>query len=155
MAAYRCPLCGINYPTTQLFSSKCPIHDVPTNFIREEQPDEDWEPRAKSIRLRLKREEELGRPIPRIQGVEVIEDDGRLYIPQRDLIKAGLHYASNGPSFRMFELDGWIYELQGWHESARRWWIEKVAPAKDPEPEPAPAPKPEERRPLFNHPGVQ
>lgn len=127
MAARRCTLCGISYPTLPQFSV-CPIHDEPTDFISNVDPDEDWK---SSMERRVKQAEKdaaLKRVIPLVPGVKVIEDKGLLWVDQTEMQLAGARLSrmvSN--TFHLFELeDGWVYETQGWDEPRRRWWVERV-----------------------------
>lgn len=59
----------------------------------------------------------------------LIEDAGLLFVNQADLIRAGMLRSHLGQSFHLFELDGAVYETQGWDEPRRRWWVERVSDA--------------------------
>ncbi len=124
MSSLRCTLCGINYPLRQEFVV-CPIHEEETTKVKDDH-DPDWDTKAKALYTRLV--SDSLRPFPRVEGVEVVEEDGRLYVRQADLVAAKLNINVIGPSFRLFEIDDWVYETQGWHEGGRRWWVERVGP---------------------------
>ena len=126
MSALRCSLCGISYPYRKDFKV-CPIHHVETDYFNNVEPDPDWDDKAK--RLYLKLVEDDRRPYPKVEGVSLVEEDGRLFVNHSDLVRAGFRPPVGGDSFKLFELDGRVYELQGWHESGRRWWVEDVAEA--------------------------
>lgn len=126
MAARRCSLCDINYPAIAQFET-CPVHDEPTELHTSLTPTTGWQDRMKALKSKV---EEAARPIPRAAGVTAICDGGLLWVTQEALYRAGVRISSVGPSFRLFELDdGWVYETQGWDESHRRWWVERVATA--------------------------
>ena len=126
MSSLRCSMCGINYPVQGAFNN-CPVHGIDTDLMQAD-PDPDWTARAERLMASLKRAEEGGDAIPRVEDVPLHTEHGRLWVSDWDLVRAGVRFAKN-QSFRLFELDGMIYETQGWHESGRRWWVELVAPA--------------------------
>jgi hypothetical protein len=133
MAAYRCTLCGVNYPSVNQFYV-CPIHDEKTQILKDTEPDEDWK---HSFELRQKwaeTEEGLRQLVPRVNGVSATEVDGQLWVENIDLQHAGLRLSRMMPDqFYLFELDdGWIYETQGFDDPRRRWWVERVIEAERP-----------------------
>ena len=128
MPSFRCSLCGINYPYHNDFR-KCQIHDEDTELLREVEPDENWQERAKALYLRLL--DAKYRPFPKVEGVEIHEEHGMLWVAHSDLLRAGFRPSVlaggkvNGyPA--LFEIGGKVYEIQGWDERTRRWWIEYV-----------------------------
>src|SRR5690348_5243480 len=119
-------MCGISYPAHSEFRN-CPIHDVETDYIQDD-VDDDWREKAQNLYLQTKQNER--RPYPKVDNVKIVEENGRLFVDHGDLFRAGFRPSVlAGGRFAMFELDGVIYELQGWHESGRRWWIEAVGHA--------------------------
>jgi hypothetical protein len=111
----------------------CPIHGEPTEFFGGNEPDEDWRPNLERLERLMKQVEEetaLHAPLPRVEGVSVIEDNGRLFVSQTALQRAGLRLSRMMPDqFYLFALDdGFVYETQGWDNPRRRWWVERVAP---------------------------
>lgn len=138
MPTRRCSSCGINYPVIEQFRI-CPIHEEPTSLMQDE-PDEHWKVRFERMVEVVNAQEAIARPIPLVKGVQVIEVLGfepfneKLYfVDQTDLVKAGVIFSRMQPAEKqwyLFELeDGWIYETQGFDESRRRWWVERVARA--------------------------
>lgn len=71
-------------------------------------------------------------PIVVIEGVIDVQKDegGRFWVKQMDLTNKGV-YSSHLGSFRVLELNGVLFEIQGWHEGQRRWWIERVIPVEE------------------------
>lgn len=127
MAARRCSACGIRYPSLEQFRV-CPIHNEQTEFISEE-PDADWRPSFERLLKKQEREAAVNADIPRVEGVPVVEENGRMFVSQMALQNAGLRLSRMMPDqFYLFELDdGWVYETQGWDNPRRRWWVERVA----------------------------
>lgn len=105
--------------------------------MQNDEPDEQWKARFERMVQVVTAQEAITRPIPFITGVQVIEylgPSGKLFfVDQTDLVKAGAIFSRMqlGPDqWYLFELeDGWIYETQGFDESRRRWWVERVARA--------------------------
>lgn len=133
LAARRCTMCGINFPVVLQFAV-CPIHDEPTTLRENTDPDEHWKERFDYL---LKKAEADGllaaRVFPLARGVSVIEEDGRLFVDQSELHRAGTRLSRMQPDqFHLFELeDGWVYETQGWDEPRRRWWVDRVVEVSD------------------------
>lgn len=125
----RCTLCGIDYPPVRDFLV-CPIHQEETTPNPGHEPDADWRERAQRLYQQLKGlEKQEYRPYPAVQDVRVHDESGVLFVYQTDLIHAGLRIPVSAPSFQLFELDGAVYETQGWDNPRRRWWIDLVAEA--------------------------
>lgn len=105
----------------------CPIHDEPTEVRQGVEPDENWQARLASLKKLF---EESHRPFPVVHDVAAVEERGQFFVAQSDLHRAGTRLSSIGEGFYLFELDdGWVYETQGWDESRRRWWVERVVEA--------------------------
>lgn len=136
MATRRCTSCGINYPVIEQFRM-CPIHEEATSLLNNDDPDEHWKARFESMVRVVNQMDEVTRPIPFARGVQAIEvlgPNGKLYfVDQSDLVKINVIFSRMQPAEKqwyLFELeDGWIYETQGFDESRRRWWVERVARA--------------------------
>lgn len=137
MSARRCSLCGISFPNLQTFIV-CPIHEENTQLAHNVEPDEDWQAQFERRKKQADRDSEVNdRIFPFVRGVPVIEEDGRYFVDQTALQLAGVRLSRMQPDqFYLFELeDGWIYETQGWDDSNRRWWVERVVEAVEDEPE--------------------
>lgn len=140
MATRRCTSCGINYPVIEQFRI-CPIHEEATSLLSNDEPDEHWKARFESMVRVVNQMDEVTRTIPLARGVQVVIEAFGLpdqlqtmyFVDQTDLVKAGLMLSRMQPAEKqwyLFELeDGWIYETQGFDESRRRWWVERVARA--------------------------
>lgn len=136
LATRRCTSCGINYPVIEQFRI-CPIHEEATSLLNNDEPDEHWKARFESMVRVVNQMDEVTRTIPLARGVQTIERHTPLgtfyFVDQTDLVKAGLMLSRMQPAEKqwyLFELeDGWIYETQGFDESRRRWWVERVARA--------------------------
>ena len=63
--------------------------------------------------------------------IMVYKEGGRLWVNQVDLSRRGV-VLSHLKSFDLLEMNGVVYELQGWHFSKRRWWIDRVVPVAAP-----------------------
>jgi len=129
--ARRCSLCGINYPNIPQFY-KCPIHDEATQWFANVEPDKDWQGNHERLDKQIKfSTENHDRAFPIVRGVVAVEEDGRYFVDQTEMQRAGVRLSRMQPDqFYLFELeDGWVYETQGWAESRRMWWVERVAVA--------------------------
>lgn len=134
MAASRCRLCGISYPAITQFET-CPIHEERTTYLNTAEPDEDWQRSYERVAKLAQQSAEISdRPYPFARGVTAVEEDGLLFVDQSEMQRAGVRLSRMQPDQAyLFELeDGWVYETQGWHESRRRWWVERVAEADAP-----------------------
>lgn len=129
VGSLRCTLCGIAYPPLRDFLT-CPIHEEATEPDPGHDADPDWREKAQRLWRQLKAAAlEPERPYPRVENVPVLDEGGQLFVKQTDLIRAGLRIPVHSPSFQLFELDGYVYEIEGWDEPRRRWWVERVAPS--------------------------
>lgn len=128
LAARRCSTCGISYPVIQQFE-KCPIHETGTHYQASTEPDEDWQAQYERLAKQAARDAEVAGVYPLVRGVSVVEEDGRYFIDNATLHRAGVRFSRMQPDqFYLFELeDGWIYETQGFDDPRRRWWVERVA----------------------------
>jgi hypothetical protein len=132
MSARRCSLCGINFPTITQFIT-CPLHEEPNSLHSDIEPDEDWKVNFERLVKYTKGTQDIRKSIPLVHDAAVTTVDGRLHVAQGDLQRGGLRLWT-GPSgddfdaqFHLFELDdGWVYETQGYDESRRQWWVERV-----------------------------
>lgn len=111
----------------------CPIHDEPTEYYGSHEPDEDWRAHLDRMQKQQEREAAIKAALPHVNGVPVIEDNGRLFVSQEALQRAGLRLSRMMPDqFYLLQLDdGWVYETQGWDNPRRRWWVERVSPANE------------------------
>lgn len=127
MAARRCTLCGISYPTMPQFST-CPVHEEPTDYLSNVDPDPDWQASMERLAKQATKDAALKRVVPLVPDVKVVEDGGLLWVDQTEMHRAGARLSHMVPDqFHLFELeDGWVYETQGWDEPRRRWWVERV-----------------------------
>jgi hypothetical protein len=133
VASRRCSLCGISYPSIPQFD-ECPIHGVPTERRANDDPDPNWKENFERLKKLVDREQDIvARPIPLVRGVEIVEENGHLFVPQQELWNAGLRLSRLQPDqFYLFEMeDGWIYETQGFDDPRRRWWVERVVEVQD------------------------
>lgn len=75
MAARRCSLCGISYPPEQKFA-RCPVHDEPTAWFNNTEPDEHWEWAATALIVRQENasREVDGVPILPLEPEPLIDD---------------------------------------------------------------------------------
>jgi hypothetical protein len=131
VAAQRCALCGISYPTMSSFQT-CPIHGDETQYLQNADPSPDWKKQMERLVAQMERANELGQRVPLARGVETFYDPvtgpNVLFVDQGELGRAGVRLSRMQPDqFHLFQLeDGWIYETQGWDDSHRRWWVERV-----------------------------
>src|SRR5690242_17311313 len=104
-------MCGINYPVHPDLRV-CQIHGIPTDAFSDQEPDQDWREKAQKLAAELRAQDE-DRPFPRVTDVPITEEDGRLWVTQSDLVRAGFRPSVlAGGRFALFELDGKVYELQ-------------------------------------------
>jgi len=111
----------------------CPIHGEPTEFFGGNEPDEDWRPNFERLMKQQERDAAIKAALPHVAGVSVVEDNGRLFVSQTALQRAGLRLSRMMPDqFYLFALDdGFVYETQGWDNPRRRWWVERVTNEKE------------------------
>lgn len=122
MPAYRCSLCGINYPTVGQFSS-CPVCEEKTSWFSDLNPHADWKERTEAVHDRSQDEVlgifDLG------DAAIVVVDQGELFLPAQAAYRAGLRSAFKaGMLFSLLVMGNRLtYEVQGWDEARRRWWV--------------------------------
>ena len=121
MPARTCAECKLSFPVSYL---QCPICHGPSKYDVAQKEDSDWKARVDSVAESFTSEA----LIRVVKGVIPIDKDdaGRLWVSQLELTRQGLAY-SYLHSFDLVEIDGALFELQGYHPSKRRWWIEKMA----------------------------
>ena len=95
-----------------------------------EGPDADWQ---EQIERRLKQLAALEDDAvllgpPEIGDIDIYEEHGLLWVSNFDFWPR-LGYRP--PSFFRFTVNGQEYEIQGWHESKRRWWVEATSSGDD------------------------
>lgn len=130
MAARRCSLCGISYPTDQKFV-KCPVHGEATSWFMNVEPDEDWEWKATALLVRVGKAEAA-----EIAGITILALEpqplnraGLYTLDAHAVIRAGAQLAVDGvfetptdPATKDAPCDC-LWEVVGYHDATRQWII--------------------------------
>jgi hypothetical protein len=126
VAARRCSVDGISFPDSTAYTT-CPVCSQGTSYISNDSPDEDWREKVAALLERLRQAAALQEPTPHLtRPVPFIEEHGRTFVRQTDLINAGLRKALDQSLWLFWDSDCRLWEAQGYDEPRRRWWIEPV-----------------------------
>lgn len=128
MAARRCSLCGISYPTHMF---KCPVHQTDADYINNAEVDDLWEWKAEAIRLHISINEGKANPIPVLTGIELREDEGRTWLSSHDLIRAGIQHRLQADDVLEINPEtvptdhpcDALWEVQAYSDGRRAYWI--------------------------------
>jgi hypothetical protein len=128
MAARRCSIDGISFPSEYALHETCPVCGERTSYISNDQPDPDWQEKVAHLLERRMQAEALQEPIPRLtKPVQFIEEHGQVFVAQSELINAGLRKGIDQSLWVFTDHEGRLWEAQGWDEPRRRWWVEELA----------------------------
>ena len=127
MAARRCSIDGISFPN-DFRHEHCPVCSERTSYISNDEPDPDWREKVVNLLERRKQAEALTEDIPRLtRAVNILEENGRFFVAQSDLINAGLRKGIDQSLWVFIDQEDRLWEAQGWDEPRRRWWVEELA----------------------------
>lgn len=125
-------MCGVNMPVrvAQQYRGVCPACGEELAGNPNEGPDPDWKEQLERKKEQMAAFEEDAVLIgpPELGHLDIYEEHGLLWVSNFDFWPR-LGYRP-GTFFR-FKVNGQEYEIQGWHESGRRWWVEGVTDAVD------------------------
>ena len=125
MFSRLCAECDLRYPASQL---KCLVCEGSTK-LQGGMPPSDWKQQVEAVLNPPDPEPVLITEVPGV--IMVFEEAGLLWVQQIDLTTRGV-MLSHLSTFTLLEINGVVYELQGWHESKRRWWIQRAVPIEAP-----------------------
>jgi hypothetical protein len=115
VAARRCSVDGISFPDSTAYTT-CPVCSH-----------RDCREKVAALLERLRQAAALQEPTPHLtRPVPFIEEHGRTFVRQTDLINAGLRKALDQSLWLFWDSDCRLWEAQGYDEPRRRWWIEPV-----------------------------
>jgi hypothetical protein len=95
-----------------------------TFWVSDEVHDRDWQSRV--VQLQLAEEKEMANAVEHaldfpVLDVEISVRNGERFIDAHDVIRAGLSHRMGKGS--LIEIDGGVYEVQGYNETRREYWI--------------------------------
>ena len=131
MAARRCTSCGINYPNEARFA-KCPVHETNTHWQPMVNPDEHWDWKAEAIRLRIAQVEREEEVIPGVPIQPRQDEDGLYWLDRHELIRQGFQRQLRDEEVFETRVEGklrqddpcnCLWEVLGWRESTREYWV--------------------------------
>ena len=130
MAARRCSMCGINYPTSiqmgQTFT-KCAVCDGNTDYIQNVDVDDDWK---ENVRRKLNPETPPKEKTPVPVTREQHDGEEYCFVSSYDLIEQDMIRSQDPTSMdydMVLELEGKFWEIMGYDNARRRFWISEIA----------------------------